>query len=718
MNTFTGMNRKLLHGGFAALCGMSILLGTTQVVARPGDPDPRFGNAGTLVTEYAGGGAGFTRLKDGKLLFRGLNVTRYPQVEPGGYVTPLELVKVDERGKLDTSFGQGGIVRIVNPATGAELSPEGPGELLTMTFLYWSLSNFHAFRELPDGSLLLVASDGDGKKRLVRLLANGSLDASYGKSGILELPSSKAYPFFSFLNLAVAIAADGTAYVLGAVQYPTGALLPELKRINPQGQVDDAYTLESMAALQKVALSNQDAAATLNVNAAGEAIVGTFRSAIRLTPEGKRDMGFGTAGSFETTIFGAGTGQYLFQRDGSTLLSARMWDGRVGTTVKINRSGLIDPAFKEIQVFNSYPLFYTVPGGASCKQVDTLGMFQRADGSLISLTFEGKETCDSLRKQQPQFVVRQFQPDGVKASELVVDVKDGSAGGVPWEFASLVRNPTVDGTAAIFLPTVLDAKSGQKLASATVTRVLIADDIAAPRAEGAWWAGEAENGWGFSLVQSGNTLAAGWYYYDDAGKPTWAIMPGCTWDASYNICSGQVTTATGSWLGNYDASKYTPTTIGSAMLRFNGAGAAVFEWDIGGKRAQKSISRLTFGGGVAPSTTNYSGVWSGGTSQNGWGLALFQQQATIAGAWYTFDNAGKAVWYLLNGGSWSADGSYVAPLVRATGSPLIGATYNPALFKPETAGTLTLRFAADGTAAMTYTVDGVTQTKQITKLAF
>ena len=44
--------------------------------------------------------------------------------------------------------------------------------------------------------------------------------------------------------------------------------------------------------------------------------------------------------------------------------------------------------------------------------------------------------------------------------------------------------------------------------------------------------------------------------------------------------------------------------------------------------------------------------------------------------------------------------------------------YNPNAFAARSVGELTLVFSDLNNATMTYTVDGVTQTKQITRLAF
>ncbi len=242
--------------------------------------------------------------------------------------------------------------------------------------------------------------------------------------------------------------------------------------------------------------------------------------------------------------------------------------------------------------------------------------------------------------------------------------------------------------------------------------------VGAENYQGAWWAGAAENGWGLAFTQHGNTLVAGWYYYGANGQPTWTIMAGCTWDASFTSCSGALYNSTSAWLGNYNAAQFVQNPVGSVTLTFSNASNGVMQYTVNGVSGTKIISKLNFGSGNAPSATDYSDVWWGGVSQNGWGIALVQQQAVLAGSWYTYDSQGRAVWYLISGGGWANATTYNAVLTRATGSQLIGATYNAAAFTPVTAGNVTFVFTDANNAQMTYSVDGVTQTKAISRLQF
>lgn len=254
----------------------------------------------------------------------------------------------------------------------------------------------------------------------------------------------------------------------------------------------------------------------------------------------------------------------------------------------------------------------------------------------------------------------------------------------------------------------------------TVTNTCSANTAQPPAGiPGAWWAGQAENGWGLSLIQHANVLVAGWYFYGSNGQPTWAIMPGCNWNASFTSCSGQVVASTGAWLGNYSTGPFQQSTSGTVTFGFVSGQTGTMQWSIGGIPGFKNISKLPLGGtGNSPTGVDYTDVWWGGSSQNGWGVALAQEGAVLVGSWYTYNQLGQPVWYLIPPGQWTGPTTYSTTLTRSTGSPLIGAVYNPALLNSVVAGTLTLNFTSSSTATMSYTVDGVSQVKSILRLPF
>jgi hypothetical protein len=74
-------------------------------------------------------------------------------------------------------------------------------------------------------------------------------------------------------------------------------------------------------------------------------------------------------------------------------------------------------------------------------------------------------------------------------------------------------------------------------------------------------------------------------------------------------------------------------------------------------------------------------------------------------------------WYTLSGGTWNGN-TYSGTLYTAQSAPWLGVPYNAAAFSAIPVGSLSLSFMDANNANMTYTVNGITQTKPITRLAF
>jgi hypothetical protein len=196
-------------------------------------------------------------------------------------------------------------------------------------------------------------------------------------------------------------------------------------------------------------------------------------------------------------------------------------------------------------------------------------------------------------------------------------------------------------------------------------------------------------------------------------------MPGGSWDAGFTTFTGALYVPSGSWFGAYDASRLNAgPSVGTATITFTGASTATLAYTINGVSGQKSISRQPFGVPDATPVATYGDLWWGGTSQNGWGVAISQQYRTLFSVWYTYDQAGRTVWYVIPGGAWTSTNTFTGNAYRTTGSPWLGATYNPGALQSTAAGTVTFTFHDRDNATMSYTVDGVTQNKSITRQPF
>ena len=260
------------------------------------------------------------------------------------------------------------------------------------------------------------------------------------------------------------------------------------------------------------------------------------------------------------------------------------------------------------------------------------------------------------------------------------------------------------------------------LGAATFGRGMFKVSVASggpPNYQDLWWAGSAENGWGMSLTQHGAQIFGAFYIYDTQGRPMWAVMPGGTWNAGFTAFSGALYIPTGSWFGAYDASRLAAgASVGNATIAFTSASTATLSYTINGVSGQKSIQRQLFGPADSTPVATYGDLWWGGSAQNGWGVAINQQYRTLFSVWYTYDQSGRTIWYVVPGGTWTATNTFTGTAFRTTGSAWLGVPYNPAALVAQVAGTVTFTFTDRDNAVMSYTVDGVTQSKPITRQPF
>jgi hypothetical protein len=143
------------------------------------------------------------------------------------------------------------------------------------------------------------------------------------------------------------------------------------------------------------------------------------------------------------------------------------------------------------------------------------------------------------------------------------------------------------------------------------------------------------------------------------------------------------------------------------------------DYTIDGVSGRKHITRQLFAPqDPTPLAGDYADMWWGGSSQNGWGIAWLQQYRTLFGVWFTYDANGAPTWFVMPSGVWSDASTYEGRLYRTTGSPLLGAAYDPSAFRSSDAGPFRLRFTADGRAALDVTLDGHSSSLALSRQPF
>jgi hypothetical protein len=300
------------------------------------------------------------------------------------------------------------------------------------------------------------------------------------------------------------------------------------------------------------------------------------------------------------------------------------------------------------------------------------------------------------------------------------------------DFVTFASLPT-DGVHALdrngaVVPNVATNFAGQ---SASVT-------LAAANYQGLWYAApaESESGWGINFAHQGDAVFASWFTYDLAGKGWWLVMSANK--TAPNVYAGMLLQVTGP---AFDAVPFPPvgspggataTTVGSGSLTFTDANNGTFAYTVNGISQTKAITRQQFG--AVPTCTfgaqtnlalasNYQDLWwaAPAGSESGWGINLTHQGDSIFATWFTYDHDHTPMWLVVTAAK-TGPGIYAGTLLRTTGPP-----FNAVPFPPVGApggvtgtnvGTAMFTFTNGNNASFAYTVNGVSQTKAITREVF
>jgi hypothetical protein len=260
--------------------------------------------------------------------------------------------------------------------------------------------------------------------------------------------------------------------------------------------------------------------------------------------------------------------------------------------------------------------------------------------------------------------------------------------------------------------------------------VLLDLSIAPLNVQGLWWNSPAnsESGWGVNLSQQDEKLFATWFTYDLDGAGLWLLMSDSV-KGSGNSWTGTLHRTTGPPLATYssaNASTVAYQVVGSATFTFTDPRNGTFAYTVNGVTQTKLITLFTYGepvptctvGGDPGAQVNYQDLWwrPGGT-EAGWGVNLSHQGDTLFATWFTYAPDGRAMWLVGSSITKVSPGKYTGALFRTTGSPFSATPWLPRTVNT-TVGSVTFTFTNANNGIMDYTVDGVTQSKPITRYLF
>jgi len=244
--------------------------------------------------------------------------------------------------------------------------------------------------------------------------------------------------------------------------------------------------------------------------------------------------------------------------------------------------------------------------------------------------------------------------------------------------------------------------------------------------QGMWW-NPAESGWGIDFAHQGDVIFATWFTHDANGK-AWYMSMTAT-ETGPDTFSGTLIRTSGPALDAlpFDPNQVQRTSVGSGTLTFSDANNGTLSYTVNGVSQTKTITKQVFGpvpactwGTLADLTlaTNYTDLWwATGGLESGWGINFTQQGDVIFATWFTYDANGKA-WWLSMTGTKVADGTYSGTLNQTHGPAFSAVPFDPRSITIGAVGSALLTFTDVDNATFFYSVNGIAQTKAITRQVF
>jgi len=238
----------------------------------------------------------------------------------------------------------------------------------------------------------------------------------------------------------------------------------------------------------------------------------------------------------------------------------------------------------------------------------------------------------------------------------------------------------------------------------------------------------AEAGWGINFTHQGSIIFASWFTYDVNGKPWWLTMTALqqsdgSFTGSIDVTAGPPFSAV-----PFDPTHVTHATVGTGRLTFSDANNGTFSYTVNGITQVKTLARFlfaapapvcTYNSALAPAlAVNYQDMWAvPNLAEAGWGINFTHQGDVIFASWFTYDLNGNPLWVTATLAK-TAAGTYAGALDVTTGPPFNAVPFDPSHLTHSTVGTATVTFTDGNNGTFTYTLNGVTQTKPLTRFVF
>ncbi len=236
-----------------------------------------------------------------------------------------------------------------------------------------------------------------------------------------------------------------------------------------------------------------------------------------------------------------------------------------------------------------------------------------------------------------------------------------------------------------------------------------------------WW-DKNESGWGLNVNHQGEKVFATLFTYGADGSPLWLLM------------SGGERQGDGSFVGDlyrtsgppFNASPWRAIAyekVGTMRLAAWGQWGTL-TYSVNGVAVSKSIERMRFSTNTTCAWSafdrsfafNYQDLWWNG-DESGWGINFTHQGDILFATLFTYGLDGRARWYLMSRGD-RVPGTqrFQGTLYETTGPAFNASPWGAIAYT--TVGSMSVDFTGGNAAQLSYTVNGVSVNKAITRLVF
>ena len=250
---------------------------------------------------------------------------------------------------------------------------------------------------------------------------------------------------------------------------------------------------------------------------------------------------------------------------------------------------------------------------------------------------------------------------------------------------------------------------------------------AAINVQGLWWQ-PTQSGWGVNLTQQGEIVFATWFTYDAQGQGMWLVMSHGARIAA-NTYEGTLYRTSGPSFhaSPFDPGKVAATPVGSARFTFSDASSGTFSYTVDGIAGTRAITRQLYAapapvcaaGGSPGAMPNYQDLWwAPGGTESGWGINITHQGDILFVTWFTYGPDGRGMWLVGSSVARTGNATYSGTLYRTVGPPFSAEPWNPSQVARAAAGHASFVFSDDDNGTFTYTLDGITQSKRISRQVY